>query len=260
MRISSSALMACTAMTLASATAVPAATLGMLDAIVVSIDGVASAPVPIAIRNGAFRDSLTFVACDGSVRIVQLNACDGSVLPAEIVDVAFAGSVFPFVQLTMLLTDIGAPSVFWAAVLVGIPTITGLADWKLDGELELAPFRAAPGAVTPAPGSDYFTGLVLGAPVPGASLGDTPLTPDPLDPVFQAFGPVTGTFDCDAVGGCASFGLLAGFTGLGSGQTTRITGSFDLDPATTVPVPTPAAGLMLLAGLGGLGALYRRRR
>ena len=261
MRVASPALVVCVATALATVPAVSAATLSILDTIVVSIDGVASAPVPFAIRAGEFRESFTFVACDGSVRVVQLNACDGSVLPAEAVNVAFAGSVFPFVGITIFFTDNGAPSSISTFVSIGMPTIVGVADWKLEGELDLDPFRAAPGAVTPAAGDDYFTGWVFGAvAVPVASLGNTPVAPDPLASVFQAFGPVTGTFDCDAIGGCTGFGILTGMTGLGSGQKTRITGRFDVDPAASVAVPIPATGLLLLGGLVGLGALRRHLR
>lgn len=45
---------------------------------------------------------------------------------------------------------------------------------------------------------------------------------------------------------------------IGSGGTTSFDG-YDVDSISVAPVPLPAAGLMLLAGLGGFAALRRRK-
>jgi hypothetical protein len=50
--------------------------------------------------------------------------------------------------------------------------------------------------------------------------------------------------------------------GFEDGEEVLVLGTDPLDPLdpTPVPVPEPASGLMLVAGIGLLGVLYRRRR
>ncbi|MGR3655540.1 VPLPA-CTERM sorting domain-containing protein, partial [Paracoccus sp. (in: a-proteobacteria)] len=45
----------------------------------------------------------------------------------------------------------------------------------------------------------------------------------------------------------------------GRSGTTSFDG-FDVDSVSVAPVPLPAAGLMLLAGLGGFGVMRRRQK
>ena len=72
-----------------------------------------------------------------------------------------------------------------------------------------------------------------------ALVGALELAADEEEPAFDLYGP----------DGLARFGLGGSGGGSGGGQ--------DCDPIS--PVPLPAAGWLMMAGLGGLAALGRRR-
>ena len=70
-------------------------------------------------------------------------------------------------------------------------------------------------------------------------------------------GTMIGTTLVMPVFNLASFGLTGDWFGAGAPNSKS---SYRISSITVASVPVPAAGLMLLAGLGGLSALRRKRR
>jgi hypothetical protein len=75
--------------------------------------------------------------------------------------------------------------------------------------------------------------------------------------VFMAAGPNNNGFNIWSSGGSVYAGFLAGNPNTGAGI---LYSEFDSGTFTVTPVPLPAAAWLLVSGIGGLGALARRRK
>jgi len=75
--------------------------------------------------------------------------------------------------------------------------------------------------------------------------------------VFMAAGPNDNGFNIWASGGTVYAGFLAGNANTG---TSSLYSQFNGGTLTVTPVPLPAAAWLLVSGIGGVGALARRRK
>ena len=227
--------------------------------------------------------SFDFVSCDGSVRI----ACDGSVIPAEAIALTLAVTKNPSISMGWTLTGSNPQrSVIAASVIAGLNPFAP--DALLIGSFEAAMSLELQGPTLQAPDPEFeirrdgelsfFAGRLgfdadltpvtvigtatdgFGDPVdPGGPLAipaGTPGTPETftrLTPCQLFCDQKAVRFALDAPGVPNQYlpdgkRVVAG----------SVTFSFDLAPPPP-PIPLPAAGWLLLGGLGALALCARRR-
>lgn len=208
---------------------------------------------------GSFRGSFSLVLCDGSVR--EATACAANEVLDALVSVSALGSIFPFIDGVVSFTDFGTPTVLSVTFSTVIPEIVADATTALIGSVTVPADRSGNPVAPSSPGG-FIEGYAFG---PGGqavvlALGDTPITPDPLQSKTVDLGPIAGVFDCTSLDGCTVIALAMGLNGLGGGTSYSLAGKFDMD-AGPAPIPLPASVAGLAGALVALGfAAHRRRR
>lgn len=229
--------------------------------VTLAIGGVASEAVAVDVdEDGRFRDSLDFALCDGSVRPGAGQLCDGSVVPSETASLSLSGSVFPFIDAALSFSDGGTPTSIVMTIILPIVAILGPAAASLEGSVTLPNDRLTPGIVWPAPGDSHFLTGSTGPGIPSLTsvlaTGTGPVVQPAAAPEVTSFGPVSTSFDCTPLGGCTFIQLELSMTGLGDGQTSLITGRFDVDAAPAA-VPLPAASFLLAGAFAAVCVLRK---
>jgi hypothetical protein len=214
--------------------------------------------LPAAGPDGQFRGSASLVLCDGSVRTGV--ACGVNELAGAFLSLSVRGSIFPEILGNVTFVDAGTPTALNVTFTTLIPTIPGAATTSIEGSFTVPSDRTGTPVVSPLLSGSFVEGLAVG---PSGSfrvdVADGSITPDPLLPTTESWGPFAGIADCAAIDGCVSMSLVMGLQGLGGGAQYEMSGRFDLNgvPPTVVPLPAPLA--LLAAGLGLLlGAAVRR--
>ena len=158
-----------------------------------------------------------------------------------------------FISYRLGLFDIGSPSSFEFSVQAPITPITGLASYSFTGSFALSGPDSDVASISPAGLPEYWRLSVLSPETIIDDVGGTQMLVGPGPHSFAA----SGLFDCAAIGGCSVMQLQIFFLASGGVGGIVSTGTFRLDPVSTVPEP----GTLPLFGLGLTGlALSRKRR
>ncbi|MEQ8662660.1 MAG: PEP-CTERM sorting domain-containing protein [Gammaproteobacteria bacterium] len=164
---------------------------------------------------------------------------------------AVAG-IIDSVDLTVGITDAGAPSAFSFSVQKPIGPLTGLLVSTLAISGTLTDGAGDPaGVAVSAVGPFLLSGLINGSELPFG------IGPDAF--VGGPYGPFSLATVIDAAafgGGIASFGALLAFTGSGDDDLYTFTVSHTL---ATLAAPEPASLALIVAGLLGAGRVRARR-
>lgn len=227
--------------------------------------------------NGDVRgEQLNLVACDGSVRLAT-EACDGSVRVEEIaIDISATRN--PGTSVGVGLVGDSPDFEITVAFVSGWVLADGPYDLTLQGQFELERLRDKPGfdggviTLTPSPVyplmPDFLTGGRFGTEFAIVHGTGPHVLGDGMDDTF-ASGPLLTGGEALLVGqvlclsgSCTTVDAIVSMRVLNPGEAlrrARVDAQMTWEPGTLAPIPLPAAGWMLLAGLGALGTLARRR-